>query len=316
MAVDVANSLRRLERRLPPRHGPTRANLGWGTGNLWKVAWARPRRPGACWEGQVKVRSWMLVGLCGCVTSACPGGGSSSGGSSASSTSSGSVSSGPRALGEPCVQPTDCLQVDAGAACADERRACRVDGGTNCVRTCLRLCRSHTECPPDQICWPTPGGAGVCQVGECGERNQTACPPGEQCMWFKSGRTGGKCFAPCDVDRQVDCRNSPPPADARCCGPQQACVHFASNSASTFCEREGRASVNENCDTEEADGLPSCKAGLFCSDLLGCPVGGNCHGTCVEYCRRLASSGPRCSNPGSVCVALSGGESLPWGYCQ
>ena len=211
-----------------------------------------------------------------------------------------------------CVDSAECKGFEARtAACADQHRTCPTGKEQACDLRCRPVCNNHDECGPDKICWPGGGDiTGVCQEGECGE-TAVDCAPGLQCFWFKSGPSGGYCFAPCDLLRQQDCNLSPPPGDARCCAPQQSCLHFAAEPSNATCVPVGQGVLAQNCDTEEGQGLPSCQEGLFCSDIIS----GTGTGTCLQYCNRFGGQ-PACDRPGAVCLELPAGTGLPWGYCN
>lgn len=219
-------------------------------------------------------------------------------------------------LGETCTVSEECRGYnDRTSVCADMWRRCPTADDKNCELKCRPVCMDHAQCGPDQICWVGGGDIpGVCQEGECGQTEQD-CPDGLECTWFKSGPSGGVCYAPCDLLRQIDCDSTPPPVDAKCCAPQETCVHFAANPAAATCLKVGTGELGENCDTEEADGLPSCKEGMFCDDLLGCNSGGNCHGRCRQYCN-LNGGSPACDQAGATCRSFQMGVGLPWGFCN
>jgi hypothetical protein len=228
------------------------------------------------------------------------------------------VRKGATALGNPCSVSEECKGFsERTTVCADMDRRCPTGAEAACDLRCRPVCIGHYDCGPDQICYPGGGDIpGVCQEGECGQ-SHPECPTGLECWWVKAGPSGGLCYAPCDILRWIDCDRQPPPPDAQCCAPQEACVHFASNPAAATCLPVGRANRGETCDTEEAQGLPSCKEGMFCSDLLGCanpPADGNCTGFCLEYCNRLGGQ-PACNQAGVPCNSFVGGSQLAWGYC-
>lgn len=221
--------------------------------------------------------------------------------------------------GQVCAASEECRGFTEGVmVCADMQRRCPTGSEAACDLRCRPTCQSHFQCGPDQICWPGGGSVpGVCQEGECGE-TAIDCPGGLRCLWFKPGPTAGVCYPECDVLRQAECNQNPPPQDARCCAPQEACIHFAANPATATCLPVGTARLAENCDTEQTAGLPSCLEGLFCTDLLAsaaaCP-NGNCLGVCTQYCNR-GGGAPACDRAGALCKAFATGNSLQWGYCE
>lgn len=224
-----------------------------------------------------------------------------------------------KTLGEPCTVSDECQGYEERqTVCADQARSCPQDATPNdprgCNFQCRPTCHGHGECGPDQICYPGGGDIpGVCQEGECGEDAQF-CPSGLQCIWFKAGKTGGVCVAPCDILRQQECDRTPPPSDAKCCAPQEACVHFADNPSKATCLGKGTGRINDLCSTTEENNRPSCNEGLFCSDLLPCATGG-CEFRCLQYCNR-GNGGPVCEQQGSTCQVIPGGSDLQYGFCQ
>ncbi|MBI5493659.1 MAG: hypothetical protein HY904_01450 [Deltaproteobacteria bacterium] len=220
-------------------------------------------------------------------------------------------------LGGRCDVDEECEGYSARTAvCQDMQRTCTSRDDPDCDFRCRPVCLFHEQCGPDQICWPGGGDiSGVCQEGECGE-TAVDCPNNTRCLWFKPGASAGVCYAECDVLLQNDCNANPPPVGARCCAPQEACVHFAANPATATCLPVGTGAPGETCDTEQTQGLPACGEGYFCSDQLGCPSGGNCTGTCTQYCRRLGSGGPACDRAGATCKAFTNGTALEWGFCD
>jgi hypothetical protein len=222
-----------------------------------------------------------------------------------------------RQAGESCLVSEECEGFSAGTlVCADMKRSCPTGNEDACDLRCRRTCSFSEQCGLDQICWPGGGDvAGVCQEGECGESRQD-CPGTTECFWVKPGPSGGLCYAGCDILLQRDCNLPTPPQGARCCLPQEACIHFANNVQAATCLAEGSGNRGDVCDTEEAQ-LPSCKEGLFCSDLLGCAAGGNCTGVCTQYCNR-AGGAPACDQAGALCASFPSvaGATTQWGYCQ
>ncbi|MEW5848902.1 MAG: hypothetical protein AB2A00_08810 [Myxococcota bacterium] len=211
-------------------------------------------------------------------------------------------------IGEKCQGSELCRGSAQGASvCADKPSRCRTGTEAECDFRCRPTCSSHEQCGTDQICWADATG-NFCQEGDCGVDNQDACPSGQECLWFKGGPTGGLCFAPCDLLLQSDCNTNP--NAGRCCAPQESCIHFATNPAAAACLGAGTGNLADLCDTEEGNSLPSCKEGLFCSDLLGGDTG-----RCYQYCRRLGGGGPACDRAGAPCLSFLGGENLEWGYC-
>lgn len=220
-----------------------------------------------------------------------------------------------RNLGDTCIDSAECKGAEERTAvCADMQRTCPTVEDERCDLRCRPVCTADSQCGRDQICWPGGGSIpGVCQEGECGEERRD-CPGTTECFWVKPGPSGGVCVEQCDILRQAECNLPTPPVDARCCQPQDTCVHFAANPAAATCLGEGTGNRGDPCDTEETQGLPSCQEGLFCSDILGCAAGGNCTGVCMQYCNRLGGA-PACDQAGAFCSQLPSGTSVSYGYC-